>query len=215
MANYTNRYKFALQREKQAMTKAEKTRSFIIEKTAAIFNKKGYAGTSLSDLTEATGLTKGALYGNFKNKDEIALAAYDYNLRWVRANFEMLADHSKTAIERLLAIPEFYEKNFAAICQRGGCPILNTAVEADDNQPLLKKKVNKTIEGWKKNLSATINEGIENGEIKPGTDATKYACLLIALFEGGLTLSKSSGDLSFVNHALARMRELINVEMKK
>ncbi|MDO9376148.1 MAG: TetR/AcrR family transcriptional regulator, partial [Ferruginibacter sp.] len=62
------------------MTKAEKTRNFIVEQTAPIFNKKGYAGTSLTDLTEATGLTKGSIYGNFANKDEVALAAYDYNL---------------------------------------------------------------------------------------------------------------------------------------
>ncbi len=197
------------------MTKAEKTRAYIIEKTAPIFNKKGYAGTSLSDLTEATGLTKGALYGNFKNKDEIALAAYEYNLAWLRENYSTLADKNKTVIERLLGMPEFYEKNFAAICGKGGCPILNTAVEADDNQPLLKKKVNKTIASWKKNLAATINEGIENGEIKKGTDAVKYACLLIALFEGGLILSKSSGDLGFLNHSVAHMRQLINLEMKR
>ena len=62
------------------MGKAERTREFIVEKTAPLFNRKGYAGTSMSDLTEATGLTKGAIYGNFENKDEVALAAFDYNL---------------------------------------------------------------------------------------------------------------------------------------
>ena len=59
------------------MSKAEKTRQFIIEKTAPIFNKKGFAGTSLSDMTEATGLTKGSIYGNFADKDEVAMAAFD------------------------------------------------------------------------------------------------------------------------------------------
>lgn len=43
------------------MTKAEKTRNFIVEKTAPIFNMKGYAGTSLNDITAATGLTKGSI----------------------------------------------------------------------------------------------------------------------------------------------------------
>lgn len=51
-----------------AHRKSERTRQFIIEKVAPIFNRKGYAGTSLSDLTEATGLTKGAIYGNFKKQ---------------------------------------------------------------------------------------------------------------------------------------------------
>ncbi len=49
-------------------TKSDRTKQFILEKVAPVFNKNGYFGTSMSDITEATGLTKGAIYGNFKNK---------------------------------------------------------------------------------------------------------------------------------------------------
>ena len=101
------------------MSKAEKTKAFIIEKTAAIFNKKGYAGTSLTDLTEATGLTKGALYGNFKNKDEIALAVYDYNTRIIKNNFLSISETGTGAVDQLLSIAEFYKKRFAAIAAHG------------------------------------------------------------------------------------------------
>jgi len=64
------------------MTKAESTRLFIIERIAPVFNKKGYHGTSLADITEATGLTKGSIYGNFANKEEVAIAVYEYNTAW-------------------------------------------------------------------------------------------------------------------------------------
>ena len=50
------------------ISKSEKTTKYIIETVAPIFNQKGYAVASMSDLTAATGLTKGAIYGNFKNK---------------------------------------------------------------------------------------------------------------------------------------------------
>ena len=60
-------------------TKAERTTAYIIETVAPIFNKHGYVGTSMSDLTDATGLTKGAIYGNFENKEALALAAFQYN----------------------------------------------------------------------------------------------------------------------------------------
>ena len=60
-------------------TKAERTTQYIIETVAPIFNKLGYVGTSMSDLTEATGLTKGALYGNFENKEALAMSAFEYN----------------------------------------------------------------------------------------------------------------------------------------
>jgi TetR/AcrR family transcriptional regulator, transcriptional repressor for nem operon len=61
------------------MEKSERTKHYIIEKAAAIFNMYGYAGTSISQLTKEIGMTKGAIYGNFKDKDEIALASFDYN----------------------------------------------------------------------------------------------------------------------------------------
>ena len=62
-------------------TKAQLTAQYIIETVAPIFNKNGYAATSLSDLTKATGLTKGAIYGNFKNKEELAIIAFKYNVK--------------------------------------------------------------------------------------------------------------------------------------
>ncbi|RKM92681.1 TetR/AcrR family transcriptional regulator, partial [Aquimarina sp. AD10] len=64
------------------MIRSEKTRQLIIKKTASIFNKKGYTGTYLSDLTNATGLTKGSIYGNFKDKNEVALEAFRYNYKF-------------------------------------------------------------------------------------------------------------------------------------
>jgi TetR/AcrR family transcriptional repressor of nem operon len=68
------------------MSKAEKTKQFIIEKTATLFNTKGYTSTSLSDITAVTGLTKGSIYGNFENKDDVALQAYKHNSGWLGKN---------------------------------------------------------------------------------------------------------------------------------
>src|SRR6185436_17212542 len=87
------------------MSKAENAKAYIVEKTAAIFNKKGYAGTSLADLTEATGLTKGALYGNFKNKDEIALAVFDHNVEIVKEILFARNVSFTNPLDQLLAIP--------------------------------------------------------------------------------------------------------------
>lgn len=61
------------------MGKAERTRAFIIQKSAPLFNIKGYENTSLSDIQEVTKLTKGAIYGNFKDKNELAIASFEYN----------------------------------------------------------------------------------------------------------------------------------------
>lgn len=193
------------------MSKAAQTRAFIIEKTAAVFNKKGYAGTSLTDLTEATGLTKGALYGNFKSKDEIAVAAFEYNVQ--KVSYVFPDDGKQTVIDRLLAIPAHYKKRFVTVAECGGCPVLNTAVEADDNQPELKEKVNEVIKAWKSQYVQILQEGIDKGEIKPGINPASYAHLFIALFEGGTMLSKVTGDLGYFNDAMNRMTQIIKSEL--
>jgi len=197
------------------MSKAEKTKSFIVERTATIFNKKGYAGTSLNDLTKATGLTKGALYGNFKNKDEIAMSVYDHNIELVKGIFFGKKEDPKNSLERLVSITDSVKINFSLLAAHGGCPILNTSIEADDNHPRLKKRVSKTIESWKKDFETMIAEGITQGVIKKQIDPGKYSVVFLSLIEGSLMLSKISGDLSFLNQAMDRMRTIILTELKK
>ena len=51
-------------------TKGQQTRQAIVEKAAPLFNKKGFEGTSLSDLMQATGLQKGGIYRHFSGKEE-------------------------------------------------------------------------------------------------------------------------------------------------
>src|SRR4051812_21757532 len=92
------------------MSKAERTRQFIVEKTASIFNSKGYSGTSLNDLVDATGLTKGAIYGNFENKDEVALAAFEYNFGNITNYIASRIRERDSAIQKLLVYPETHRQ---------------------------------------------------------------------------------------------------------
>jgi len=88
------------------MSKAEKTRQFIIEKTAPIFNKKGYAATSLADITEATGLTKGSIYGNFENKEEVVIEALRYNVSKRSGGLDEVISVSQNPLDGLIGMLE-------------------------------------------------------------------------------------------------------------
>src|ERR1700752_1700722 len=107
------------------MSKAEQTKQFIIEKTAPIFNMKGYAGTSLSDMTEDTGLTKGSIYGNFEDKDAVALGAFHYNARMVQDIMRQEMDKCDTMRDKLLMYVHVYERYDKYPCPKGGCPPMN------------------------------------------------------------------------------------------
>jgi TetR/AcrR family transcriptional repressor of nem operon len=196
------------------MTKAERTRQFIIEQTAPVFNKQGYAGTSLNDLTAATGLTKGAIYGNFENKEEVALAAFDHNLGLVLEGLRAGTNSTAPVREQLLAMPRFYRQRYPQLKQNGGCPILNAAVECDDAPPsALLQRVQDSLAKWHRNLVRLIEKGQQTGEIKPAAEAGRYANLFITLTEGGILVSKATGSSTALFTSLDHIEHLIETEL--
>jgi TetR/AcrR family transcriptional repressor of nem operon len=179
------------------MSKAEKTKQFIVEKTAPIFNTKGYAGTSISDMTDATGLTKGSIYGNFRNKDEVALAAFDHNLKKVSQIIAGEMEKQKTIKEKLLVYVRVYDNFLSFPFPEGGCPILNTAIEADDTHVALKRKAADAILSWKTRIIALLEKGVAAKEFSAELNPEQVALTLIAMIEGSIMISKLTGRLNY------------------
>lgn len=192
------------------MTKAEKTRNYIIEKTAPIFNMKGYAGTSLQDITAATGLTKGSIYGNFANKDEVALAAFDYNFNNNVLQIESAMSAQKTAKGKLLVYVIIYQNFITGTISLGGCPILNTATDADDTHPALREKALKAVLSWKKRIIKLVEEGIENKEIALDSNAEQIALTVIAMIEGGIMISRLTNKLDNWDLIMDSLKKYVN-----
>ncbi len=194
-------------------SKSERTKQFIIEKTAPVFNEKGYAGTSLTDLTRVTKLTKGSIYGNFENKDEVALAAFDYNFNRISVYIKeriLATDHS---IERLLVYPTVYSDFLKIPFLKPGCPILNTSTEADDTHPQLKEKANSALAIWKASIENQVKRGIERGEIKAATNPTEVALVLMSLIEGAIMIAKVTGSSHELSITMNFLEKLI-LELK-
>lgn len=198
---------------KNELSKAERTRQFIIEKTAPIFNMKGYAGTSLADLTEATGLTKGSIYGNFENKEEVAVACFDYNLTRINQVVGQQIAQAVSYQQKLLVYTHFYRDFARASFAVGGCPILNTATEADDTNNLLKDRASKAILVWRKRIADLIKAGIDAGEFKQDVAIDQTALSIIALIEGGIMIAKVTNTPSNLDKVLKTVEMLI-VQMK-
>jgi len=191
------------------MTKAEKTRQYIVEKTAPIFNVKGYAGTSLTDMTEATGLTKGSIYGNFANKDEVALAAFDHNLNGVQKLINHEISKQTTMKEKLLVYVTIYENFLKYPFPEGGCPILNTAIEADDTHAVLRKKAAGAIVTWKNGIMALIKKGVAAKEFKADANAEQVALTIIAMIEGGIMIAKVTGKEAYRKQVVRSVEQMI------
>ncbi|MCC9070218.1 TetR/AcrR family transcriptional regulator [Flavobacterium sp. F-65] len=192
------------------MSKAARTKQFIIERTAPIFNMKGYSGTSMSDITDATGLTKGSIYGNFENKDEVAIAAFKYNIKKLQDAFAKAIEKEKTFKGKLSVYPRLYSDYYHLRVTQGGCPILNTATEADDTHPVLRRSVERAINFWKEKLVFYIEQGILAGEFKAKSiDSERTALTIIAMIEGAVMISKVTGNLKNLSDIMISLDKII------
>src|SRR5215468_1334842 len=170
------------------MSKGNQTRERIIAKAAELFNQRGLEGTSMADLMEATGLEKGGIYRHFPSKEAVAVEAFDY--AWEEAFQERVGDLDNIpgSIDRLKhLIANFVERRSSI---PGGCPLLNTAVESDDGNPVLRERARQALAKWQNLLTSVINEGVQRGEIRSGVDPKKLGMLVISTLEGALMISR-------------------------
>ncbi|QBD79240.1 TetR/AcrR family transcriptional regulator [Ktedonosporobacter rubrisoli] len=192
------------------MHKGEQTRQAILARAAQVFSLSGYAGTSMDTLTRATGLTKGGIYNHFGSKEALAVEAFDFSSNLVRARFKELLRNRQEAIERLMAVLSIFQSLLEEPLLQGGCPLLNTAIEADDTNPVLRERAQKASADWRKFITRTVQSGIERQEIKPESDAEEVASVLIATLEGAIMLSKLHADMRYMDQAIQHLTRYLH-----
>jgi TetR/AcrR family transcriptional regulator, transcriptional repressor for nem operon len=174
------------------MTKGEETRQRIVEKAAALLNQRGFSGFSMSALMEATGLEKGGIYRHFDSKEQLAAEAFEYawqaalgtrmrDLESISNSIEWLRQFITNFVQRRSTVP-------------GGCPLFNTAVDADDGNPVLRQLALRALRGWRDDLVRVVKGGIECREIKRETNPKELADIIISSLEGALMMSRLEGD---------------------
>jgi TetR/AcrR family transcriptional repressor of nem operon len=169
--------------------RGEATRRRIVEQSAAVFNQHGYSGTSMSDLMAATGLEKGGLYRHFASKQDLAAAAFDYAWETVsEPRWRGLEDCASSLEKLLLLVKNFVEQPPRTL--PGGCPLLNTAVDSDDGNPLLRGKARAALDRWRAKITDIVHQGQENGELRGGVDPSAVAAIVIASLEGAIMMSR-------------------------
>src|SRR5215472_791611 len=140
------------------MRKGARTRERIIEQTAPLFNQKGFFGSSLTDIMEATGLKKGGIYNHFGSKEELALQAFDYAAACVSERLSQMLTEKQTPVERLLAFAAVFCDLATNPPVPGGSPLLNTAIESDDAHPVLRERVRRAMDSWRHHIQDTVRE---------------------------------------------------------
>jgi TetR/AcrR family transcriptional repressor of nem operon len=177
------------------MSKAERTKQMIIEKTAPLFNTKGVAATAVSDIMEVTQMGKGSFYTHFENKEELTHCAVDWNLKQFEEKLTVEAGRYEGAKNKFFGLLDYLSDPLNPPVQ-GGCPMMNFGMEADDTSPVIREMVNATICNVQQGMVNLLEAGIAEGTFDPQWNYKAFAIKAYAMIEGGILVARVSRDIS-------------------
>jgi AcrR family transcriptional regulator len=196
-------------------TKGTQTRRNIIENSLQLFSVKGYYNTSVSDILDATGLTKGGLYGHFASKEDIWNAVYDEAVSiWKGIVFKGIRNNS----DPLHRIEKFIENDMldylGADVFEGGCFFLNMLVELSGQSASMSKQILHGFVRLSGLLRAWLEEADQKGMLQENLDLKEIADFIIISLNGAAALYISSRDRSILDHTVRQLRLYIS-QLKK
>lgn len=186
----------------------------ILQRAAGVFNRKGYAGASMADIMAATGLEKGGIYRHFASKDDLALEAFDFAVGLVRQRIQDAMKDKRHAIDRLRAIISVYEAMLDDEPLAGGCPIMNTAIEADDTHPVLRDHARRAMDEWREFIQRVTTRGIERQQIRPEIDPDELATFFMVTLEGAMMMSKLYSDPVHMNRTVQHLEAYLETSVR-
>ncbi|MEL6865564.1 MAG: TetR/AcrR family transcriptional regulator [Bacteroidota bacterium] len=181
------------------------TAQYILEKVSPIFNRKGYIGTSLSDLTKATNMTKGAIYGNFKNKEDLALQAFKFNLKKAFMPLYKRMANEEEGQAKLLSMLDFYRHYYQQVEPLGGCPLINVGVDAQHINPSLFEQAQQISKQQIRELQAILARGMETGVFAAIDQPERLAKLILSMIEGASYMAFVHRDAQFILQMTAHL----------
>lgn len=190
-------------------TKAEQTTDYIIQTVAPIFNKKGYDSTSLSEIVALTGLTKGAVYGNFESKEDLAVKVFLYNVKRIKISLSNYLSSAKNPTEQLQLLINYYREYYDAMYDFGGCPILNVTIDAKNVNPILYELGCIEAKKMEQKLAVIIQNGIESNEFKPSINPEIIAKNMYSMIEGCVFTAFTHQDKTYILNMMEMLEEYI------
>jgi len=190
-------------------TKGERTRQRILDEVGPLFNERGYQATSLADVMAATGLEKGGIYNHFGSKDDLALAAYERNAAIQADLIGAAVQAASGAVDKLCAVVDAFRRFAHEPPYPGGCPTLNTAVEAAGVDPRLHERARQQMQTLLDLLVRLARRGVREGQLRPDLDAVALATVIASSIEGALLLHQLFDDVSHVDHVTDHLERLV------
>jgi len=187
--------------------KGAQTRQNIIEKSLQLFCVKGYFNTSINDILQATGLTKGGLYGHFPSKEDIWYAVYDQALTiWKAVVFQGIERGSKP-LERIQTFIENDIRNkLGNNVFEGGCFFHSMLVELSGQSEAMSDRLLQGFNQLAGLLCAWLEQADQQGMLKADLNFKEIANYIIIALNGAAALYASSRDPAILDQTVSQLR---------
>jgi AcrR family transcriptional regulator len=171
----------------------ERTRGRLLQAAFQEMHRSGFRSADLDAILSTAGVTKGALYYHFHDKEALGYAVVDEVLtssmreKWVRP-----LQNAKNPIDALVCIVQSMSLKPEDL-QRG-CPLNNLSQEMSPLDSGFRKKTAKVFKDWHDAITVALREGQKRGVVRSDVNANETATFLMAAIEGYVSLAKNSQD---------------------
>jgi len=190
------------------MRKGEATRKRIVVRTANLLNTQGFRSTPVSEIMRVAGLQKGGIYRHFESRAALTLEAFEFAFGRMRDRLLQSIEGKETAKDKLMALLEVARRAPREEAFRGGCPVMNLAIESDDADPELRETARKAMMKLIGLFERIIAEGMKRGEFPKG-DAHARASLMVASLEGAIMLTNLYKDVTYMETVLDHLERSV------
>jgi AcrR family transcriptional regulator len=172
----------------------------IIHEALKLFSLKGFSSTSITDILEATGASKGGFYNHFKSKEDLFFAVLEHARQIWREKVLTDLDKVEPPLDKIRKLLENYRDQYLIDSENipGGCIFINLAVELADKYPHLADGVNQGFSGFKTMVNNFLNDAKKQGDIKRDTSTEAMTEMVFASMLGAsvmYSVDKSTENL--------------------
>ena len=171
----------------------DRTRERLLQAASREIYRSGFQSASLGTILASAGVTKGALYHHFKNKEALGYAVVeeiispDVRGTWVRP-----LQSVRDPIDTLIGIVRGLSVQPKVVC--GGCQLNNLAQEMSPLDAGFRKRLERIFDAWREAVASVLRAGQRHGSVRRDVEPTDAAALLIAMVEGYGSLAKNAQD---------------------
>jgi AcrR family transcriptional regulator len=176
--------------------RATATRRFLLETAARLFDERGYAGTSISDISALSGRTSGAIYFHFASKEKLALAVVEEHFATWPALVARVRAADGPALEKLVALSFTVARSFRDdVVVRAGSRLWMERKAIDEQLPT-------PFVGWIEAVTALLGEAREQGTLADTVVPEKAALGIVYAFFGLHTVSDALEGRDYIEDRL-------------